>query len=343
MQENRAVIRLDRIRANAQYFLSRAHGAKLCAVVKADAYGHGAPAVAQALAGTAGSFAVALVEEGAQLRHAGIAEDILVLCPPLSEEDVVRGARHRLIFTVADASDYALLARTCERYGLCVSCHIKVNTGMNRFGFDGDGFSRFLAGALSGCVRVEGIYSHFYRPENAEVTGQQFELFQTYCAAAERAFGSLVRHIAATGGALASPEYCLDMVRIGIGLYDCVPAGFSLPAGEIRPALSGFSTVACAREYCGGGAGYGGYRPKGKDLCVVRAGYADGFFRGQAEGNSLCMDARVAEAKYRKYDEICIFSDADAYARRHGTISYEALVNVGRRAVKEYVNGESGG
>lgn len=78
-------------------------------------------------------------------------------------------------------------------------------------------------------------------------------------------------------------------------------------------------------------------------MCVVRAGYADGFFRGQAEGNSLCMDARVAEAKYRKYDEICIFSDADAYARRHGTISYEALVNVGRRAVKEYVNGESGG
>ena len=154
MQENRAVIRLGSIRANAQYFLSRAQGAKLCAVVKADAYGHGAVAVAQALSGVADMFAVALVEEGAQLRHAGVREDILVLCPPLGEDDVVRGARHRLIFTVSDAEDYRLLGRVCEQYGICVSCHIKVNTGMNRFGFDADAFDKFLAGRLSGRVRA---------------------------------------------------------------------------------------------------------------------------------------------------------------------------------------------
>ena len=343
MQENRAVIRLGRIRANAQYFLSRAHGARLCAVVKADAYGHGAPAVAQALSGTADMFAVALVEEGAQLRHAGVAEDILVLCPPLCEEDVVRGARHRLIFTVSDAEDYALLARTCEKYGLCASFHIKVNTGMNRFGFDGDDFQDFLAGKFSGRVRAEGVYSHFYRPENADTAARQFARFRQFCVPAERAFGPLLRHIAATGGVLASPEYCLDMVRVGIGLYGYLPEGFSLPAGTIRPALSVRSTVACVREYREGGAGYGSYRPKSKTLCVVRAGYADGFFREQTEGNSLCMDARVAETEGKKYGEVCVFSDADEYARRHGTVSYEALVNVGHRAVKEYVDGENEG
>lgn len=343
MQENRAVIRLDRIRANAQYFLSRAHGAKLCAVVKADAYGHGAPAVAQALAGVADMFAVALVEEGAQLRHAGVAGDILVLCPPLGEEDVVRGARHGLTLTVSDAADYALIDGVCKRHGLCASCHIKVNTGMNRFGFDGDAFHRFLAGNLSDRVHIAGIYSHFYRPEDPETARRQFSLFSDFCGAAERAFGPLVRHIAATGGTLASAEYCLDMVRIGIGLYGYLPEGFSLPAGTVRPALSVWSTVACVREYRAGGAGYGGYRPNGRDLCVIRAGYADGFFRTQAEGNSLCMDARVAEMRRGKYDEVCIFSDADGYARRYGTISYEALVNVGRRAVKEYVNGENDG
>ena len=342
MQENRAVVRLDLIRANAQYFLSRAHGAKLCAVVKADAYGHGAPAVAQALSGTADMFAVALVEEGAQLRHAGVAEDILVLCPPLCEEDVVRGARHRLLFTVSDAADYALLARTCEKYGLCVSCHIKANTGMNRFGFGEEEFGAFLAGRLSDRVRVEGICSHFYRPEDAATAEGQFDLFQKFCATAERAFGPLLRHIAATGGVLASSKYCLGMVRVGIGLYGYLPAGFSLPAGALRPAMSVWSSVAAAREYRGGGAGYGGYLPKGRYLSVIRAGYADGFFRARAEGNSLCMDACVEETKREKYDEVCIFSDADEYARRHGTISYEALVNVGRRAVREYVDGEIG-
>ena len=340
MQESRAVIRLGSIRANAQYFLSRAQGAKLCAVVKANAYGHGAVAVAQALSGVADMFAVALVEEGAQLRHAGVREDILVLCPPLGEDDVVRGARHRLIFTVSDAEDYRLLGRVCEQYGICVSCHIKVNTGMNRFGFDADAFDKFLAGRLSGRVRAEGIYSHFYRPEDAETAEKQFALFQRFCAPAERAFGSLLRHIAATGGVLASPVYCLDMVRVGIGLYGYLPEGFFLPAGTLRPALSVSAQVACAREYRGGGAGYGEYIPQGKDLCVVRAGYADGFFRANAGKNSLCMDACVEESKRNKYDEVCIFSDADAYARRHGTISYEALVNVGRRAVREYVSGE---
>ena len=341
MQENRAVVRLDHIRANARYFCSRAHGAKLCAVVKADAYGHGAPAVAEALAGIADMFAVALVEEGAQLRHAGIREDILVLCPPLSEEDVLRGARHHLTLTVSDADDYALIARTCKKYGMCVSCHIKVNTGMNRFGFDETGFRELIAGKLSESVRIEGIYSHFYRPENTPTAQRQFSLFEKMCTLAQKAFGRLICHIAATGGVLASDAYSLDMVRIGLGLYGYAPDGFVLPQKTLLPALSVWSCVACEREYRGGGAGYGGYVPKGKYLSVVRAGYADGFFRARECGNNLCMDACVDESKREKYEEICIFSDANAYARQHSTISYEALVNVGRRAIRVYVNGEN--
>ena len=339
MQQNRAVVRLGRIRANAEFFRERAKGAKLCAVVKADAYGHGAPAVAQALSGIADQFAVALVEEGAQLRHAGVAEDILVLCPPLSEEDVVRGARHRLTFTVSDAQDYLLLSRACEKYGLSVSCHLKLNTGMNRFGFDREGFFAFLGGKLSDRIAVTGIYSHFYRPEDAETTRKQYLLFSELCAYARRAFGPLTRHIAATGGTLASSEYCMDMVRVGIGLYGYLPDGFTLPEGCISPALSVWSTVVCSRKYRGGGAGYGGYVPKGEDLSVIRTGYADGFFRARQEGNSLCMDAFIEERKLEKYGDVCVLRNADEYAREHGTISYEVLVRAGQRAVKEYVDG----
>lgn len=341
MQENRAVVHLDRIRKNASFFQSRACGAKLCAVVKADAYGHGAPAVAQALSGIADRFAVALAEEGAQLRHAGVAEEVLVLCPPLCGADVLRAARHGLTLTVSDAADYSLVASACEKYGVCVSCHIKANTGMNRFGFDLPDFEELLAGRLSSRVRVTGIYSHFYRPEDPATADMQFALFERFCARARAAFGEIVRHIAATGGVLASEKYCLDMVRVGIGLYGYLPDGFSLPEGSIAPAMRVYATVAGGRKYAFGGAGYGDYVPRQERLSVVRAGYADGFFRGAAgeRGNALCMDAAVEEVPRRKYDEVCVLSDAEEYARLHGTISYEVLVNAGRRAVKEYTNG----
>lgn len=338
MQLNRAVVRLDYIRKNAEIFAERARGARFCAVVKADAYGHGAAAVAQALEGVADFFAVAVAEEGARLRHAGVSRDILVLTPPLCEEEVLRSAALGLVMTVSDADDYALIARACEKYGAFARCHIKANTGMNRYGFDFEPFIRWLAGRMTDRISVEGVYSHFYRPEHAPTARAQFELFQKFAAAAERAFGTLTKHIAATGGVLASGEYRMDAVRVGLGLYGYVPEGFSAPEG-LKSALKLYTTVSAARNYSFGGAGYGDYLPQGKALSVLRAGYADGFFRAASQGNRLCMDACVAEAERGKYEEVCVFSDADEYARRHGTISYEALVNICGRAVKEYVNG----
>ena len=338
MQQTRAVIRLDSIRRNAAALRAKAPESKLCAVVKADAYGHGAAMVALALSKDADMFAVALVEEGARLRAAGIDKDILVLTPPLNEAEVLRAARYDLILTVADAEDYALAVRSSERFGLCVRCHLKSNTGMNRYGFDLHALSGFLCARLSDRVAVEGIYSHFYRPEDENTCSIQFRLFRKFCAEAERAFGSLVKHIAATGGVLASPQYCMDMIRVGIGLYGYLPAGFSRRQCEVRPALKVYATVAGGRPYRGGGAGYGAYAPRSQRLSVVRAGYADGLFRkGERGKNALCMDAYVAEREIKKYREVCVFSDADAYAARHGTISYEALVHIGARAVKEYV------
>ena len=340
MQQNRAWIRTDILRANAQYFRSRSKGAALCAVVKADGYGHGAAMTAQALSGVADMYAVSLVEEGARLRQAGIGEDILVLTPPLTEEEVVRGAHYGLLFTVGDGADYALLARVSEKCGFCTRCHIKVNTGMNRYGFSMAEFRAFVRGQLSDFVQAEGIYSHFYRPEDGTVTRAQYERFLVFCRLAERTFGKLVRHISATGGVLASEDYCLDMVRVGIGIYGYLPSGFSLPEGTIRPAMRIDSTVAAVHRYRFGGAGYGSYVPKCRQLSTVRTGYADGFFRCMQGANNLCMDARVAEISAKKYDDVCVFSDADAYAAAHGTISYEALVRIAGRAVKMYVDGE---
>ncbi len=335
MQQNRAIIRLDSIRENARLLRSVAGKAKLCAVVKADAYGHGAQAVASVLETEADCFAVALVEEGVSLRVGGTDADILVMQPPLSEEEILRAVWANLIFTVSDKRDYEMLLAVLEKYNLCARCHLKVNTGMNRLGFDSEDFSEFCRGKLSDRILVEGIYSHLYMPSNAAVAYGQYLRFCDFVPEAEKTFGKLIKHLAATGGILADKRFCLDMVRPGIGLYGYLPEGFSgrLP---LRKAMRVYSTVAADRIYRYGGAGYGFFDGEG-ELSCIRCGYADGFFRSGGIGNinGLCMDSFVSRGK-KKYAEVCVFSDADEYAKKNGTISYEALVNVGTRSVRIY-------
>ncbi len=333
MQPCRAVIRLDAIRGNAALLRAKAAGAKLCAVVKADAYGHGGAMVCQALAGVADCFAVALVEEGVRLRLAGISADILVLVPPLSIEEAVRAALYGLTVSVGDGQDIALVSRALAGRGLTVRVHLQVNTGMNRFGFEEAPFAALCGEGLPPCMRAEGVYSHFYAPHDAAVTREQFSRFCAFRARAEQAFGRLTAHIAATGGVLAAEGYCLDLVRPGIGLYGYAPQGFA--RGGLRPAMHVYAQVAANRIYRGGGMGYRMRRPRGDVLAVVRCGYADGFFRC----GRLCMDAAVEESPRKKYERVCVLSDADECARACGTISYEVLVRAAARAERVYVNG----
>ena len=189
MQPCRAVIRLDAIRGNAALLRAKAAGAKLCAVVKADAYGHGGAMVCQALTGVADCFAVALVEEGVRLRLAGVSADILVLVPPLSEEEAVRAALYGLTVSVGDGQDIALVSRALAGRGLTVRVHLQVNTGMNRFGFEEAPFAALCGEGLPPCMRAEGIYSHFYAPHDAAVTREQFSRFCAFRARAEQAYG----------------------------------------------------------------------------------------------------------------------------------------------------------
>lgn len=342
MQCDRAVVRLDYILENAKIFRSIAENAKFCAVVKADAYGHGAAQVAAALLPIADTYAVSLIEEGIQLRFAGIGKEILVLTPPLTEEEVLRGAFHGLTLTIGDEEDYRLIRRVCERNNVSIRCHLKVNTGMNRYGFDREEFERFLRSMFTDFVEISGIYSHFYCPEDQKICERQFSLFQHFCNSAEDTFGMLVKHIAATGGTLLSRRYHLDMVRIGIGLYGYLPSGFRMESWQLKPALKLYGTVANAREYRAGGAGYGKYNPQAEFLSVCRAGYADGFFRkeGAFSGNALCMDAVVLEGRRKKYEQICLLNDAEEYAKKAGTISYEVLTKLSGRIVREYSFGE---
>lgn len=339
MQRNIAVVDLDNIIRNAETVREEIGGAKLCGVVKCDGYGHGAVPVAEALCGVCDLYAVALVDEGAQLRAGGVSKDILVLQPALDETEVLRASAYGMILTLADDGDLLLVKRACQKFGISVRVHLKANTGMNRLGFE---YWQFLNSCLmiksERAISVEGVYSHFYLPESRAESRAQFELFMRFCTQAEGVFGKLVKHIAASGGIFADKAYHLDMVRCGIALYGYLPRGIRT-VKPLFPALRVFTHAVAGRKYEFGGAAYGRANGKLGDLTTLRVGYGDGFFRTGGIGNinNLCMDACVAKGKLSKGESVLIFSNADEYARKHNTISYEALCSVTRRAEMVYI------
>ncbi|MBR7186863.1 MAG: alanine racemase [Clostridia bacterium] len=330
MQSLLAVIDLNRIRQNAG-ILSRIAARPLIAVVKDDAYGHGAERVALALEGEVAAFAVATVEEGAALRTAGIQKEILVLTPPLSQEEALRISAYRLTATLSGTRSLKF-AKGQKGF----KAHIAVNTGMNRYGVRLDRVKSLCRGALSAGIEITGVYSHFYDPAEVSARGEQIRRFLAASVVVQKYFPSALRHLSATGGVLAGTYF--DAVRVGISLYGYLPEGFSNIG--VKPALKIYATVVETRTALGSGVGYQRAEKNYKKLHTLRLGYGDGFFResGPCIGK-LCMDACIAEGAARPGTRKLVLADAAAYAKQHGTTAYEVLVNVTKRAVREYRNG----
>lgn len=329
-----ATVRLGTIRRNAEAFKNFT-GAKLCAVVKANAYGHGAEEVANALSGVADCFAVALYEEALALRVASCGKDILILTPPLDEEDIIACAQNGFIVTVSDLHTARLAERACRRFGCMLRVHLKVNTGMNRYGMDLPALGKtckFLQNSTR--IKVEGVYSHIYDVAQAQNIRARFlRAVGVY----RRYFTGGCVHLSATAGATLGRDFAFDMVRVGLGLY-----GYGAERLPLEKAMRVHTRIIVDRSYRFGGAGYGTPRKEltGKRLCVCRYGYADGFLRDLENGvdgeeehaNHLCMDACVRLDGKARGQKITLLSDADKTAKRAGTISYETLCAVTRRA-----------
>lgn len=336
MQNVLTVISLKHIKANALAF-KRISNKPMIAVVKDDAYGHGSLETARAIEEIVDGFAVATVDEGAALRAAGIQKEILVLTPPLSQEEVVRISYFNLIATISSTAALTLVLRTKEQSAVSVRAHLAVNTGMNRYGFRPERFAGACRLAQKGGVAVEGVYSHYYAPENARIRRVQMRTFEKACATVRKYFPNAMRHIAATGGTLAGGEL-FDAVRIGIGLYGYLPSGFEKSAVELKPAMKIYATVAQGGTYLRGGVGYNLAKKKYGKIHTLRLGYGDGFLRSGGIGiGKLCMDATVREGRGEFGTRRVAVKDISAYAKNLGTTEYEVLVNAGKKALRKYV------
>lgn len=335
---NSAVIDLNKIKRNALSVKSRLpKTTKLCAVVKADAYGHGAERVASALYNIADCFAVALVEEAIKLRLSGINKDILVLTPCF-ECDLELAVFYNLTLTVQQLKDVKLIVKEAQKQKTIVKVHFKYNTGMNRLGFD-DLFSLNKAlsyARRSKCVAIDGLYSHYANPQSESSIERATSKFLLANKLVKGYNENAVCHISASGGFLKGKYF--DMVRIGILLYGYKP--FKSKAIKVSPAMKVYSPVISKRNLkrfdC---ALYGSVKSATeKRLALIRFGYADGLPRQKIKGqfNNRCMDVTAINgAKQKIYP---VMTDAQALAKKYRTITYEILTKISIRAIKIYKN-----
>ncbi len=350
MQKVKAVIHLDNIKTNAKQF-SLFTGKRLCAVVKADAYGHGAEQVVAALSGIADCFAVALIEEAIAIRVAACGKEILIFTPPTTEKEVYMLAVNGFTASVDSLKTARLICRCCDKYRLPICVHLKVNTGMNRYGMNVQTLGKVCR--LLQCnpyVTAQGIYSHLCECSLVRAEKQR-EIFLRMQKVAKRYFSTLIAHLGATYGALLGENYTFDMVRIGLGLYGYLPCGADAETGVLSKTIEGlrlkkgmtvFAKAVANRKFVFGGLGYGA-ESNGKHfdrLSVCRVGYADGFLRQRENGmaawqdnaNNLCMDACIRFGDFTKGEWLPILVDAEETAKKTGTIAYEVLCAATRRA-----------
>jgi alanine racemase len=343
------------IRHNAEAL--RPPEAELLAVVKANAYGHGAVTAARAaLDGGATWCGVALVEEGLELRVAGIDVPILVLSefPPGSEAVALA---HRL--TPSVYSDRGLRALVDAAPGP-IGVHVKVDTGMHRVGVwpptDAVAFARRVVDAG---FEVEGLWTHLARSEEAtDTTANQLRAFRAVLEAAGAAgIVPTYRHAANSGGVLRHPEASFDLVRPGIALFGIPPAPGVGGERGLRPALSWRSEVTFARRLpAGERVSYGHRYALERDAWVatVPVGYADGYPRAASSradilirgrrcrvAGNVTMDQLIVDCgdlEAAAGDEVVLLGTQGSetitaweLADRADTIAYEIVTRIGER------------
>lgn len=365
-----AEIDLDCIAHNVTQFRRRLGlQTQIMAVVKADAYGHGAAETARAaLEAGASKLAVAMPEEGVQLRQAGLEAPILVFgySPPKLVDLFLE---YRLTPTLFDLDTAKAYSECLVRRGERISVHIEVDTGIGRVGAPFVNALDFIesAAAMPG-INLEGLFTHFAAADEAD---RAFTDFQLSCfrrildECAKRGLPIPLRHAANSAAAIAYPKAWYDMIRLGISLYGCYP--LSGPQGaeiDLRPALSLKSRIIFLKEVPPGTPiGYGcTYRTTGQALiATVPIGYADGFARrfsnsarvlvrgefapvvGRVSMDQITIDVTGVPGVARG-DEVVIYGrqgnhriTVEEAAEAIGTISYELLCAVGKRVPRFYL------
>jgi len=253
-----------------------------------------------------------------------------LLIPLTDSFDVERALRYSLTLTVESEENVMAIIKACSRCGIDASVHIKVNTGMNRFGVDPNRVAEFCKLIKSyKNIKVSGCFTHFYNTLDHYACDRQFNVFLNAKQEVETHFKNIIHHASASGGVLLSRRYDLDMVRCGLLIYGYKPIDGDI---DVKPVLEVEAPVVkTAYLRKGDNLLYGDYKiDEDKAVSIVRTGYADGLRRNSGLLNNRCMDVSAYRAKDLRC--VTVFNDAEAVAKKENTITYEVLCAVTKRA-----------
>ena len=365
----RALVDLDGIASNYRFLADRVAPRRLYAVVKADAYGHGAGPVAARLARAgADRFAVANPEEGTALRRGGIAGEILVLSR-VDPEDVPRLAAYGLTPTLYDAAQAEGIAAAAKGASVPLPVHLELDTGMGRAGFRPEELD-FVVALFRHApgLRLAGTFANLSRaddPSSPETARQVERLRAAASRLRDAGLAPGLVHASNSAAILGAEPAWLDAVRPGLALYGIVPRGFS-EAAALVPAMTLEARVTAVRRVpADTPLGYGGrfVTERPTTIAVLPIGYHDGFrrsFSGRVAVllggkrapvvGAVSMDVTLVDASdapVRRGDRaVCLGTDgrdtvtAWELADAAGTIPYEILCGIGPRVPRVHV--ESG-
>lgn len=313
-------IYLDRIRNNLS-----AYGGKVMLMVKADAYGHGAIEVAKSLSDRVDYYGVATVDEGRKLRENGVKTSILSVDVLPFEYGLAKA--HDLAVSVGDMKSLETLFRLDVKDRPKI--HLKLNTGMNRFGFGREEFDTAIRLAKSRDVEVEGVYTHLYAPNET-----QLDLFDREIKLARTIYSDVIAHACSSSSAHLN-RY--DMVRIGVGAYEnsCKVESVVLNSVRVRRGDR--------IGYCDNFASKDGY------AIWLLGGYADGIVKSQPvlidgvvlHAVSVCMDvfAVLSDVPYNKGERAVLIGDGLAesiVAKDTNRTVYEVMTSLKGRVKNVY-------
>lgn len=367
-----AEIDLDAFCHNFEQIQHNAGKASVCAVIKADAYGHGDLVVANLLSSLGAAwFAAAALPEALRLRRHGITTPILLLgytdpaqAPLLAQYNITQA-----LFSL----DYAKALSAAALPGHPVPCHLKVDTGMGRIGFDMRRAPQQALQQMEQCyalkgIRITGIFQHFavadsLAPADIAYTEQQHALF---CQAVDtlKANGHSFKtcHCCNSAAQLLHPEWGMDLVRAGVILYGCQPSS-DVPLQGYRQTMTVKTRISYIKELDPGesisyGCTFTASKPMRIATCCI--GYADGYPRSLSSKGVLtihgkpapvvgrvCMDQLMVDVtdipEAKPQDEVIVFGpgqagdSVDDIAQKAGTINYEILCGMSRRMPRLYL------
>lgn len=367
----RAEIDLDAVEHNARVLVRHASGARVMAVVKADAYGHGAvPVSLAALRGGATALGVTTIAEALELRSAGIDAEILAWLYQASD-DVRAAVEAGIDLAIPSPAHLDTVLEAARRTGRRARVTPKLDTGLNRSGILLEDWpnilERLVAATAGGLVEVTGLMAHFAHaddPGNPVIDQQVARLHECVAQARARGLECPVNHHANSAATLTRPGDAFEMVRPGIALYGLDPVG-NLGA-DLVPAMTFSADVLMVKRLAQGeGVSYGHtwHAPHDTTVALIAAGYADGVWRllsgrldveigGRRYPNvgRVCMDQFVVDlgsdagTTVRAGDTAVLFGTgahggptAAEWADELGTIHYEVVTAVRGRASRNHV------